>query len=249
MNSALIIIIVILILVVGVLLVNKNTRNMLKVKVNGRADSIMEQDATTPEGARDYYNAAIREQENLYSQASATYAEICGKLDAAEKELYDSNKEIMKITKEINLCLDRNDEDGAVRFAMKKETLQQKIEILKNSINELKASKEHREEIRNDALRQLEELKNEKEVTLFQLEADQQTIQLQQSMDSNNVNNETDRMLERVREGARQTRERAAGSRIAYDSSAEVQERRLENANRERNARQMVEDMKRQRGQ
>ena len=55
-------------------------------------------------------------------------------------------------------------------------------------------------------------------------------------------------MLERVREGAKKTRERAEGSKIAYDSSAQANDRRLENSERERNARQILEDMKRQRG-
>lgn len=62
------------------------------------------------------------------------------------------------------------------------------------------------------------------------------------------MNNESDRMLERVREGAKKTRERAEGSKIAYDSSAQANDRRLENSERERNARQILEDMKRQRG-
>lgn len=67
-------------------------------------------------------------------------------------------------------------------------------------------------------------------------------------VDSLNTNNESDRMLERVREGARKTRERAEGSRIAYDSSAQTNERRPANSERERNARQILDDMKRQRG-
>ena len=71
------------------------------------------------------------------------------------------------------------------------------------------------------------------------MEADSQIIELHQSMDSLNTNNESDRMLER---------ERAEGSRIAYDSSAQANERRLANSERERNARQILDDMKRQRG-
>lgn len=38
------------------------------------------------------------------------------------------------------------------------------------------------------------------------MEADSQIIELHQSMDSLNMNNESERMLERVREGARKTR-------------------------------------------
>ena len=80
------------------------------------------------------------------------------------------------------------------------------------------------------------------------MEADSQIIELHQSMDSLSMNNESDRMLERVREGARKTRERADGSRIAYDSSSQAADRRLAASERERNARQILEEAKRQRG-
>ena len=108
--------------------------------------------------------------------------------------------------------------------------------------------KKRKEDNRDQAAEELQKLKEEKEQVLFQMEADSQIIELHQSMDSLNTNNESDRMLERVREGARKTRERAEGSRIAYDSSAQAYERRLANSERERNARQILDDMKRQRG-
>ena len=34
----------------------------LRVKMKGRTDEVMRQDAQTPEGARDYYNAAIEKK-------------------------------------------------------------------------------------------------------------------------------------------------------------------------------------------
>ena len=203
---------------------------------------------STPEGARDYYNAAIREKEDFYNKASATYAEISGKRDTAEKDLYQANKDIMRVTQQINACLDENKENEAMQYAMKKSTLENKINVLKDTIEEMKEAQTHQKDIRDQAAEELQKLKEEKEQVLFQMEADSQIIELHQSMDSLNTNNESDRMLERVREGARKTRERAEGSRIAYDSSAQANERRLANSERERNARQILDDMKRQRG-
>ena len=135
-----------------------------------------------------------------------------------------------------------------MQYAMKKSTLENKINVLKDTIEEMKEAQTHQKDIRDQAAEELQKLKEEKEQVLFQMEADSQIIELHQSMDSLNTNNESDRMLERVREGARKTRERAEGSRIAYDSSAQANERRLANSERERNARQILDDMKRQRG-
>lgn len=112
----------------------------LRVKMKGRTDEVMRQDAQTPEGAKDYYNAAIREKEEFYNRASTSFAEISGKRKAAQDDLRNAN------------------------------------------------------------------------------------------------------------EGARKTRERAEGSRIAYDSSSQAADRRLAASERERNARQILEEAKRQRG-
>ena len=220
----------------------------LRVKASGRADEVMRQDASTVEGATDYYNAAIREKEDFYNKANLTFAEISGKLEISEKELYETNKEIMRITQQINACLDSNDEETAMSYAMKKTTLESKINVLKDTIEEIKQAKSHQKEIRDQAAIELQKLKEEKEQVLFQMEADSQIIELHQSMDNMSINNETDRMLERVREGSRKMRQKAEGSRVAYDTSAQAADRRLETSERERNARQMLEEMKRQRG-
>lgn len=220
----------------------------IRVKLRGKGDEIMRQDAQTPEGARDYYNTAIREKEEFYNKASATYTEISGKRNTAEKDLYQANKDIMQVNQNINACLDENKENEAMQYAMKKATLENKIKVLKETISEMKEAEAHQKDIRDQAAEELQKLKEEKEQTLFQMEADNQIIELHQSMDNLNTNSESDRMLERVREGARKTRERAEGSRIAYDSSAQANDRRLANSARERNARQILEDMKKQRG-
>ena len=213
----------------------------LSVKMKGRTDEVMRQDAQTPEGARDYYNAAIREKEDFYNRASVSFAEISGKRSAAENDLHKTRKEIMKVTNDMNACIDSNREDEAMQYARKKSTLESKINVLKDTVDEMKEVEAHQKEIMQQAA-------EEKEQVVFQMEADSQIIELHQSMDSLSMNNESDRMLERVREGARKTRERADGSRIAYDSSSQAADRRLAASERERNARQILEEAKRQRG-
>ena len=204
----------------------------LRVKMKGRTDEVMRQDAQTPEGAKDYYNAAIREKEEFYNRASTSFAEISGKRKAAQDDLRNANKEYMRVSKQMNDCIDGNNENEAMQYAMKKSTLENKINVLKDTIAEMKEAEAHQKDIMQQAA----------------MEADSQIIELHQSMDSLNMNNESERMLERVREGARKTRERAEGSRIAYDSSSQAADRRLAASERERNARQILEEAKRQRG-
>lgn len=248
MTNTMFIIGVIIVLVVIALLLNKPMRQQLLIKFRGRTEQIARNDASTPEGAADYFNNAIREKENLYSSANRSYTEISGKLDETEKEQYLLKKELMKIDKQIGECLDANDEDTARTYAMRKVTISEKIEILDETIVELRKAKEQQEEIRDAIKSELDALKEEKERTIYRLEADQQIIRLHEGMNTEASTSESDRMLERVREGAKKTRERAAGSQIAYDTSATAQNRRLEAAEREREAQNVLDSFKRQRG-
>lgn len=187
-------------------------------------------------------------KETLYGDAERSYVEIAGKLDESEKEQYHLKKELMKIDKSINDCLDANDENGARQYAMKKITIQQKIDTLKDTIEEFKKAKDQQDEIRKAVKQELDELKEEKERTIYQMEADQQIIQLHEGMNASASSSESDHMLERVREGAKKTRERAAGAQIAYDTSAKAQDRRLEAQARNREADELLAEMKRKRG-
>ena len=238
---------VVIIAIVITLLVNKKFIDQLIVKFRGRTDEIMNGDASTPEGARDYYNVAIREKEELYTKASNSYAEISGKLDAAEKELYQLKKDLVRVVQNINRCIDDNNDNDALAFTKKKQTIESKIEVLKDTIAQLRQAKEQQREVRDSIRQQLDDLKEEKERVVYQLEADQQVIEMHASMDSANISNEGARMLERVREGAARTRERANGSRIAYENSPEATERRLEQDARDRDARAVLEEMKQKR--
>lgn len=250
-TSNLVIFIILLILVtIGIaLILNKTFFKQIIVKFRGRTEEIVRQDAATPEGATDYYNNAIREKEMLYSNAERSYIEIAGKLDESEKEQYLLKKELMKIDKSINDCLDANNENDARQYAMRKITIQQKIDTLKDTIEEFKKAKDQQEEIRSAIRQELDDLKEEKERTIYQMEADQQIIRLHEGMNTSASTSESDHMLERVREGAKKTRERAAGAQIAYDTSTKAQDRRLETQSRNREADELLAEMKRKRGE
>lgn len=172
------------VIIIAALILNKTFFKQLVIKFRGRTEEIARQDASTPDGARDYFNNAIREKETLYSKAEQSYTEIAGKLDEAEKEQYNLKKELMKIDKSINNCLDSGDDDTARQYAMKKITVQGKIDTLKDTIEEYKKAKEQQNEIRSAIKQELDELKEEKERTVYQMEADQQIISLHEGMNA-----------------------------------------------------------------
>jgi hypothetical protein len=112
----------------------------------------------------------------------------------------------------------------------------------------MKEAQKHQKEVRDQAAIDLQKLKEEKEQIVFQLEADRQMLELHQSLDNLALNTESERMLERVREGAKKTREQARGSKIAYETSAQAADNRLKNAEQNREAQRIIDELKRQRG-
>lgn len=239
------------ILIVGfiVIRINKPFWEQLKIKFRGRTDEVMRQDAMTPEGAVDYYNNAIREKEEKYLRANQLFTEVTGKLDTAKKELRQMQKEQIQKNQNMQQAIDNGNDNDAMTFALRLETLKSNIDVSKQMIKDLEESVSHQKEIRDQLAVEVQSLKEEKEKTLFQLQAANQQIELHEAIDDIASSNESDRMLEHVREGVTKAQERATGSRIAYESSMVTQERRAEQRAREDAARQLVENAKRRREQ
>ena len=59
MTNFMFIVLVTIVVILVVIFLNSSFGKQLRVKLKGRTDEVMRQDASTPEGAKDYYNAAI----------------------------------------------------------------------------------------------------------------------------------------------------------------------------------------------
>lgn len=233
------------VLLIVALILNKPFLKQLLIKYRGRTDEIMSKDAMTPEGAADIFNNAIREKEEKYIKANQLYTEVTGKLETARKNLRQLQKEQMQKTQQCQNAVDNNNDQDAMVIAMRLETLKSNIEVLKQTITELEASVEHQKEVRDQLALEVTSLKEEKDKKIFELQAANQTIALHESIDEVASSNESDRMLEKVRDGVTKAQEKATGSRMAYESSVSTQERRVEQRAKEESARKIVESMKR----
>lgn len=220
----------------------------LSIKMKGRADVIAEQDASTAEGAKDYYAAIIREKENNYQNAIEAYSTITGKIEIKEKDLIAQKKEIMKINQSLNKCIDEGRDDDALHYITKKQNIESKVEILKENISDLKTMKEEKKETMERLEKELNDLKVEKEKNVYAMEAQEEMDDMRKGLASSVSTNETDRMLEKVREGARKSREKAEGSKIVYESSTQTKEYRIEKKERDDEAKRALEELKKQRG-
>lgn len=202
------------------------TGKRVKLRAAGTADEVIRKDASTVEGASAYYNTAIEKKEQDYQQAHNIYTQMLGKIQTYEEQLRSYQKENMQLSININNCIKKNDDDGAKVYLKRQQEIEEKIDIIKNALKELKENSKLQKETIDDIFDKLGELKSEKENAILTLETAQVTQSLQATPGISS--SEEDKMLEKVREGVRKTTEQASGNKIAYENSATVQQKRLD---------------------
>lgn len=197
----------------------------LRLRASGTADEVITKDASTPDGAKAYYNTAISQKEEDYQKAYGIYTQMLGKIKTYEEQLRGYQKENMQLDLNINNCLEKNDDEGAKMYLKRQQEVSDKVDIIKNALKELRENSELQKETVDNIFAELGDLKSEKENAILTLETAQVTKSLQATPGTST--REEDKMLEKVRDGVRKTKEEADGSKVAYESSATVQQQRL----------------------
>lgn len=197
----------------------------LKIRATGSIHEAITQDASTPEGAKAYYNAAIEKREGDYQKANDIYTQMLGKIDGYEKQIYDLKKKNMQLDVNIDKCVDKGDDDSAKVYLSEQREVTDKMDILKNAVKELKENTEIQKNTLGDIKQEIDDLKSEKDRVVLTLETSQVTTSMNPNLGSNR---EEYRMLEKVRDGVKKTKEKADGTRIAYESSSAVKQKKLD---------------------
>lgn len=224
--------IVILLAVGGIgLAINKPFREQLTLKFRGRTEAIMAENASTPEGAEDVFNAAIQEKQDNYNQIYELYSEAEGHLKSVKDEKKKVIEDFNKAKNNMNRCIKEGNPDERY-YAAQMVSLDEQIEIIKKEIEDTEADVAQKKELKEKAFNELQDLKNEKDVTIRQLKSDQARLEAAKSLEGI-TNSETDRMIEKVREGAKKKNEMANGARISYENSAQAAEYRMQQRERE----------------
>lgn len=218
------IVILVFVCIIGFVFFTK-TGKRIRLRASGTADEIVSKDASTPEGAKAYYNTAIAKKEEDYQKAHSIYAQMLGKIENYEAQLLTLKKENMQLDINVNSCVEKNDDEGAKVYLTRQQEVTEKIAIIKEALKELRENAILQDETLKNMFDELNKLKSEKETAILTLETAQVTKSLQATSISSN---EEDKMLEKVRDGIKKTKEEADGNKIAYESSSSVQQKRLD---------------------
>ena len=237
---------IILVASVLVLLFGTKIGKRLRLRAAGTAEEMISKDASTPDGAKAYYNTVISKKEDDYRKAYSIYTEMLGKIKTYEDQLRALKKERMQVSININSCIDNGDDEGARVYLKRQQEISDKEDIIGNALKELKDNSVLQKETVDTVLEELNNLKSEKEKSILTLETAQVVSSLQATPGTSD--REEDKMLEKVRDGVRKTKEKADGSRIAYESSATVQQQRLDKKMKDNEVDRKLQELKAQRG-
>lgn len=231
--------------VMGLLFATKSGKRV-RLRMSGTADEMISKDASTPEGAKAYYNVAIEKKNNDVIQARTVYSQMLGKISNFDDQLRSLKKDAMRVKLDIQSCIDKNDDDGARVYLKKQQDIEEKMEIIKNALEELKENASLQKETLETLETELEDLKAEKDNAVLTLETAQVTKSLQATVGSSNK--EEDKMLEKVRDGIKKQKEEADGTKIAYENSTSVQQQRLDKKMKDDEIEKKLRDLKAKKG-
>lgn len=183
-------------------------------------------DAATPNGAKAHYNAVISKKEEEYQNVNKFYTETLGNIKFYETQLRSLQKENMQLNLNINNCVEKNDDNGAKVYLGRQQEVNDKIDIIKNTLVELRRNSELQKENLDTLYENINNLKSEKETSVLTLEAAEITKSLKSAPGV--YSQEEDKMLEKVRDGVKKAKKEADGVSIAYENSMDVQQKRLD---------------------
>lgn len=220
------VLLVIVVLAILFFFLRTKTGKRLKLRASGTAAEAISKDASTPEGAKAYYNVAIEKKEEDLAKANVIYTQMLGKISNYEDQIRGYKKDLMKTEININSCVEKNDDEGAKVYLKEQQDLEEKVAIIKDALTGLKENAKLQEETVKGIRTQLSDLKAEKDNAVLTLETVQVTKSLQAITGVSSA--EEDKMLEKVRDGIKKQKEAADGVKVAYENSTAVQKQRLD---------------------
>ena len=236
-----IIIIVILVLVGLCFFFNSKIGKRVRIRASGTANEAIQKDASTPEGAKAYYNAAIEKKEDELQQENVRYQQMLGKISNYEDDLFHLKKDA-----NVNACVDRGDDEAAKVYLKEQQELNDKIDFIKSTLKEWKENADVQKEKVEVLQQQLNDLKAEKESAVLTLETAQASKAF--NVTPGVSSSEEEKMLEKVRDGVKKQKEAADGARIAYESSTTVQKQRLDKKMKDDEIDKKLQELKAKKG-
>lgn len=172
----------------------------------------------TPEGAAAVYNQAIEKAQNQYNIANDTLQKVAGELDTAIKNHEGFLKRLKECETRCENFAKTGQFDKVELFSNEREEILLEIENAEAIINDLKPLYEEAKIINNHLEEKLVKLKKEKNRVITDLKRNKQLKSMYDDMDELKNTTNVDKLLDSVKTGVKESREKAVGARTVHNN-------------------------------
>lgn len=215
---------IVIVILVLVLLVSGKTRVLCKGFINLFVTNI----AKTPEGAEAVYLEAIEKSQSKYNSADNHMRMIAGQLDTEDKELKGVDSRIKYLEASCQSLVKTGQLDKAKILSEERNLKLQEKEGIEIAISKLNPALVEAKEVAKHYEDKLRQLKTEKTTVIGNMKLDRQMSEMYDDMDDLKNDSEIDRLLSAVKDGSKETREKAVGAKLVHEGKTSTQVLRIE---------------------
>lgn len=204
---------------VGSIVLFPSFRQKLMALVSGFLHIFVQDVAKTPDGARAIYAQKIDEMQEKYGQANTTLLTLAGRKKRAEDNYKEHQKKAEEYDAKARTAMQNGDRNSAVIYARNLQDEKDEMNNYKEQAEKLKPLVDDAQLIVNKLERDLDKLKRESKNAVAEMVINNEISDAYSQMEDLKAATGTDKMLSATREGLQDSRERAAGAKVVYDSS------------------------------
>lgn len=188
----------------------------LRVLLRGFMGVFVEDLAKTPEGAAAVYNQVIEKFQRDYNTAHNTLQKVAGQLDSSKKSVVATKDKLQKAEEKCEAFAKSGQFDKVELFAQQRNDLLEELELHERAVKELEPIFEEAKRISNYLEKELAKSKKEKVNAVNDLKLNKQLKDMYDDMDELKNTTNVDKLLDNVKEGLKDSREKAVGARIVH---------------------------------
>ncbi len=196
-------------------------REQIGALTGGFLQLLVQNTAKTPEGADAAYAQKIDKTTDKYTNACNTLRDLTGQLKTIQDKYAACQKKAKEYDERAKAAISHNDEESAVTYARLLQEELDEAENLADQFQQIKPAAEEVKTIKEMLGNELAQLKRERKDVVAELKANEQVAGVYSSLDRLRASTGTDKMLNATRDGLQESRERAAGAKVLYQTSRE----------------------------
>lgn len=206
---------------VGSLILFPSFRQQIKALAGGFLQVFVQDTAKTPDGARAIYAQKIDEMTKKYADVCNTLRDLTGKLKTIQDNYAVCQKQAKTYDEQSKAAMSHGDVESARTYARLLQEEIDKAENLADQFQKMKPAAEEVKAIKEKLENQLAALKRESKDVVAELKANEQVADVYSNLDRLRASTGTDKMLNATRDGLQESREKAAGAKVLYQTSRE----------------------------